>query len=273
MLCNMAYNNGEAIPLGTVVDHKLTHLEQPGRCDMTFPLLDGASGFSSAGISFGSWQGSLPDKAGDVTLGLGQWNSTLAFITMLRNPLDQALSHYKHVQEDFEGLFPNFEAFVDYGICTVKAKGKMQDMNACQAFVSTSRWVGRKHKYQSLEFAVFQENQQLRWLEPRGVESEIVKADLDAAKRRLELFDEVFILEEFHRTDRFRMKAYGWANLDDRADVENGFAHHHANATKELSAATIAKLARIQRWDLELYEHARALAKRQRDRRASARRE
>lgn len=251
MLCNMAWRNGEAVPLGGPL--------MLDRCDLPIPLRVGS--FEPAGLSFAEWQ--LPLTAKDSEIGLGNPNGDLSFITILRNPLDQALAHYKHVEEDFKGLFHNFTSFIEYGECLRRVDGPKA--SSCTQFLSPEqKWAHAARLHDKRYFAVFQNNQQLRWLEPQLSDSRELEINADrlaAAVRRLELFDEIFILEEFHSIGRFRMQHYGWNDLDDEADMERGWHRHRSNASAELPAPVLAKLSEVQQWDLQLYEHARKIAK------------
>lgn len=113
-----------------------------------------------------------------------------------------------------------------------------------------------------------------------GVRPKLTEDDLVAARERLERFDEVLVLEELHVRDRFRLRRYGWVNLEDcpppRVD-ELGLDHTAAdplglglpsdgrvNATALLAADAklLALLRQVQRWDLQLYEFGAALARR-----------
>lgn len=245
MLCDMAYKNGEAVPVGAGGAVQ--------RCDMTFPL--SARGFDDSNVTFAAWQYPLPED--DAAMGLGQKTGELAFLTILRNPLDQALSHFKHVQRIYPGLFSEFGSFVDYGWCALEAQCSGQDPAVCRQYVAAShRNIYGAQLDRQLPFAVFEDNRQIRWLLGK-TGAQLSQNDLARAQQRLSLFDEVFVLEDFHTRGKERMQAYGWRNFDDHADQERGWTTVRSNATKELPASVVDKLADLQKWDMSLYHFAK----------------
>lgn len=245
MLCDMAFKNGEAVPVGAAGAVQ--------RCDMPFPL--SAKGFDKFNVTFAAWQYPLP--LDDAAMGLGQKSGELAFLTILRNPLDQALSHYKHIQRIYPGVFADFESFVDYGWCALDAECGDKDPSPCAMYVSPSHRSTYFQLYKQLPFAVFEDNRQMRWLLGQ-TRAQLTESDFARAQQRLSLFDDVFILEDFHRLGKERMKTYGWKNFDDHADQERGWTTVRSNATKELSASVVAKLTQLQTWDLKLYHFAQS---------------
>merc|ERR1719217_242628 len=107
---------------------------------------------------------------------------------------------------------------------------------------------------------------QTRWLLGDGGDTSRRKLDqaaLQDAKKRLDSFDEVMILEEFHKRDAFRMSKYGWQDLDDGLTTNRTAGTNvHSNAAKFLARdqKLLAKLKSIQKFDLELYAYACKLA-------------
>lgn len=271
-LCNMAVRNGERVPNG----------ENPNpsvRCDLGYALAPGGYGASnlmrSANDTFGAWQQPLPEE--ENLKELGDPKGEVAFLTILRNPLDQALSHYKHVNATFPRLFRNFSAFLGYGICARKAESggrgavgagagggsyNREELGLCaQRFFSkdpVTDFPAWTRDY--LGFIVFQDNQQLRWLLGGSFVTghpELTKADLASARRRLRRFDDVLILEELHSRDRFSLAKYGWRDLNDVPPVGT---RSRSNATHFLGKeepSALPFLREAQRWDLELYEYGR----------------
>lgn len=291
-LCDMARRNNERVPNGA------DSVSPSDRCDLAPDQLS-LAGFQRANESFGAWQYPLPRNLP----GLGDPESELAFLTLMRNPLDQALSHYRHVR-DYYGppeLFPSFEAFLDFGLCAARGlegvreeedrEGKVEEVEAnyapprrpdtgenkakeCAAFFTPEALKGKaggvSQVFWELPFAVWRDNQQLRWLLPTGDGSvedlagagrKLSAEDLERGKSRLGLFDQVMILEDFDRTERFRLSRYGWINFE-----EDGAPRRRSNATGELAPRVLLKLQKLQRWDLELYSFAQSLARGQRDR-------
>lgn len=246
MLCDMAYKNGEAVPVGASGAVQ--------RCDMSFPL--SSKDFDKFNVTFGAWQYPLPED--DAAIGLGSKNNELVFLSMLRNPLDQALSHFKHVQRIYPGLFSGFGSFVDYGWCYLNAECSSKDPAPCEQYVSSShRNEYGAQLYTQLPFAVFEDNRQMRWLLGQ-TRAKLSEGDLIRAQQRLSLFDEVFILEDFHSFGKQRMKKYGWSTFDDQADKERGWTTVRSNATRELPDSLVSKLAELQQWDLKLYNFAKS---------------
>jgi len=279
-LCSEALRNGEATPNGLA--------KNPSeRC--------GASSFNPeewlvANYSFVAWQAPLPPGPP-----VGSARSQFASVVVLRNPLDQAVSHFRHAQLDY-GLWGSFGDFIEYGLCVgARAEAKVDEkdiLTGCGQWLAKEAGAGKTPGFHGppgprppltflQPFTLFRDNQQTRWLAP-GVELSLSvgsrpslgPADLAAAKARLAEFDEVLILEEFDKRDRFRLLKYGWSDLRGGeavgADVHQigqgkPLRHARSNATYMLASqsATLAKLRKIQSFDLELYEHARNLARQQ----------
>lgn len=256
-ICDMALRNGEAVPNNDPTNPS-------SRCELdSLNLQDLIAG----NYSFASIQSPMPANVTTKTL-----PAEISLVTVLRNPLDQVLSHYKHAQEDY-GLWSNFSAFIEYGLC-VSAEIKKGGLKKCQAHL-------RMMSFKALDaFALFRDNQQLRWLLPTqattaldpfamgvGDRPTLNEDDLQAAKARLNLYDEILILEDFHKEDRFRMQRYGWTELNDYAGAnlhEPLKIWRPANAEVDLKEhpGVLDRLREIQHWDLQLYHYGQELVHR-----------
>jgi len=252
----MAVRNGESVPNNDPSDPS-------SRCEVdSLDLQDVIAG----NYSFASLQGPMPGNVTRQTL-----PPEMSLVTVMRNPLNQALSHYRHAQEVY-GLWSNFSAFVEYGLC-VSLQIKHGNLETCQAHLLTM-------SFKALEaFALFRDNQQLRWLKPTqattaldpfamgvGDRPILSSEDLQSAKTRLEMYDEILILEDLHQRDRFQMQHYGWTDLNDYSsanDHEPLKIWQPANAEVYFKEhpTVLARLREIQRWDLELYRYGRELAR------------
>jgi hypothetical protein len=253
----MAVRNGESVPNNDPTNPS-------NRCELdSLDLQDLAMG----NYSFASLQGPIPSNVTVKTV-----PSEVVLVTILRNPLNQALSHYRHAQEVY-GLWSNFSAFLEYGVCVSAAK-KQGRLETCQAHLRTM-------SFKALDsFALFHDNQQLRWLKPTQESTELDpfalgvgdrpvlgNEDLQGAKARLDLYDEVFILEDFHKRDRFHMKRYGWTELNDYSSANEHeplkiWQPADAEADLKDQPGVLQRLREIQQWDLELYRYGRELARR-----------
>jgi hypothetical protein len=99
-ICAMALRNGEVVPNPNVPELR-------GRCvAQTLAEPD----LIEANYSFVMWPNPIPSHST-----LGQVVSQFAWVTILRNPVDQAVSQYMHLQH--LSLWANFSAFVEYGLC------------------------------------------------------------------------------------------------------------------------------------------------------------
>lgn len=261
-LCDMAIRNGEAVP-----NPKLPN--PSSRCEVLAPAYQTPSEATllEANFTFAAWQAPLIPGRGAFAGAKGEF----AFVTILRNPLDQALSHFHHAQSDFR-LYANFTAFLDFGLCVASHNVSFKTLNGCEEhLLEKSLRPADIHP-----FAIFRDNQQLRWLEPTDVgmavqgRPHLGSGDLRRAKTRLDLFDEVVILEEFHSRDRWRFAKYGWQDLDDARSASLQWDHIHqqhrrSNATAQLSPEILSRLQEVQRWDQQLYRHGQEVARRQAD--------
>lgn len=255
-LCDMAIRNGEAVP-----NPKLPN--PSSRCDVLAPGYETPSEGTllKANYTFVAWQAPLTPGA------FAGVRREFALVTILRNPLDQALSHFHHAQRDFR-LYANFSAFVDFGLCVASHNVSYETLNGCEHHL-LQKSLRPPDIY---PFAIFRDNQQLRWLEPTDVgmgvqgRPHLNAEDLTRAKARLELFDEVFILEEFHSRERWRFAKYGWHDFDDvrGANLQWGaIFHERSNATAQLSPQVLGRLQEVQKWDQELYRHGQRKAQHQ----------
>jgi hypothetical protein len=244
-LCDMAIRNGEAVP-----NPKLPN--PSSRCDILAPgyRTPSEGTLLKANYTFATWQAPLTPGAFTGV------RREFALFTILRNPLDQALSHFHHAQADFR-LFANFSAFLDFGLCVASHNVSFQSLNGCELNLQQKSLTPPDIH----PFAIFRDNQQLRWLEPTDVgmsvqgRPHLTSSDLEAAKARLDLFDEVIILEELHRRDRWRFAKYGWKDLDDErgANLHWEIAFHgrlhvasgRSNATAQLSPAVVSRLKEV----------------------------
>lgn len=259
-LCDMALRNGELPP----------HPDSANRyagCNLW-----SVEQLLAANYSFSQWQFPLP-----MQVNIGSLPAQFATLTILRNPLNQALSHFKNVQQSLiqqnvPGVWSNFSSFVEFGLCFGKADRAMNPQSAADL---CKRYLLRQVDWGSMNsgnFGIFEDNQQLRWLAPIWLKSprtqwpQLDAKYVDVAKARLEKFDQVLILEELHRRDRFRLAKFGWKDLDD----ERGAGSHNkgsvpwrpSDAAMYLkdSPASLSHLCEIQRWDIDLYEHAVGIA-------------
>lgn len=241
--CAMAMRNGESVPNADD--------DEANRCNLGASPLRLSRYPTSKHFTFAAWQQPLPKQA---PIG----NSQVALVTILRNPLDQALSHFRH-SESVAGLWSGFEDFLDFGVCLAQYSGAPAgDLND---------WC---EPYKGMDpFSYFEDNMQTRWLLGDGGDVSRRKLDpsgLAEAKKRLESFDEVMILEEFHKRDAFRMAKYGWQDLDDGLTTNRTAGTNvHSNAAKFLAKnhSLFAKLKSIQKFDLDLYGYASKLAAKQ----------
>lgn len=258
-LCDMAVRNGELTP----------HPDFANRyagCDLwTVQQL------LAVNYSFAQWQFPLPMQVNLVKL-----PAEIAALTILRNPLNQALSHFKHASSVLPALWSNLSSFIDFGLCFGNANRTLSP----QAAVDTcQRFLLRPLPWSSLSsdhFGLFEDNQQLRWIAPIWLDSvntnwpQLNAKYLDAAKTRLKEFDQVLILEELHIRDRFRLAKYGWRDLDDEraANLHSnkpGTSWQPSDAAVYLkkSPAVLKRLCKVQQWDIALYEYAVGIAQRQ----------
>lgn len=241
--CAMAMRNGEIVPSADD--------DEANRCNLGASPLRLSRYPMSSRFTFAAWQEPLPIQA---PVG----NARVATVTILRNPLDQALSHFRHT-ESVAGLWAGFEDFLDFGVCLAQFSGSPPgDLNDwCEPAKGSD------------PFSYFEDNMQTRWLLGDGgdiTRRKLDEAALQEAKKRLDLFDEVMILEEFHKRDAFRMAKYGWQDLDDGLTTNRTAGTNvHSNAAKFLASdpKLLAKLKSIQKFDLELYAYASKFAARQ----------
>jgi hypothetical protein len=132
---------------------------------------------------------------------------------------------------------------------------------------------------ESPSFTDFRDNQQLRWLEgldelePGPVRPLLAAANLESARRHLETFDEVFILEEMDARENFRLAKYGWTDFDSKPSndrLKGQYARYSGQAqptdARKFFAEdprTLSWLEEVQHWDIELYKYAQQIAARQ----------
>lgn len=262
-ICDMAVRNGEVAP-------KAYDLNPAVRCDAT----DEQRLFNApqSNHSFVSWQQPLPK----VNFGWFAPSGPLAgfkMVTLLRNPLDQALSHFFHAQRIYElpTMEPNhtldsFVSFIELGVCAGRQNDTQQASRECAKYM-TKEWRDFHH------FRVFRDNQQMRWIlgadTHNGVGRPMLGAeDLAAAKARLDNFDDVMILEMMHVRDRSRFAKFGWQDLNDlqSANVHRAETNSKSvSATDRLRSATrvLALLRDIQCWDMKFYSYGSNIAARQ----------
>merc|ERR1719375_2852952 len=100
-LCDAALRSGESAPNA----HALNPSERCGAAAFN------PSDWIASNYSFVAWQAPLPPG-----VPVGDRHSQFASVVVLRNPLDQAVSHFRHAQLNY-GLWPSFGAFVEYGLC------------------------------------------------------------------------------------------------------------------------------------------------------------
>jgi hypothetical protein len=244
--CTMAIKNGETVPSAD---------DQPAnRCDLyinpevlkAFPR--------STHYSFAEYQHALPV---DAPLG----NSKVAFLTILRDPLNQALSWFRHV-EIRTSRYNSLEDFLDFG--EGWKKWRTETFNNGQPPPKYNHCVAHS-------FECFQDNLQIRWLLgdkefEHGKPLRLSHSWLKRAKDRLDRFDEVFVLEDFHDRDAYRMAKYGWHDLDDGLSSGNTTgSQFHSNARQFLKSMPrlLAKLKELQKWDVILYQYGSELAAKQ----------
>lgn len=112
----------------------------------------------------------------------------------------------------------------------------------------------------------FKDNQQLRWLLSAGPalrKIALSESDLERAKARLEVFDEVLIFEDFHARDRYRLAKFGWQALDDFPGSALHASEPRSLEARSVEQSVISRMRKVQSWDLALYQHATTLAKQQ----------
>lgn len=258
-LCDMALRNGELTP----------HPDFANRyagCDLwTVEQL------YALNYSFAQWQNPLP-----MQLNIGGLPSEIATLTILRNPLNQALSHFNHVQMVLPGAWSNLSSFVEFGICY---GGANRTLGPQAAFDQCQRFLLRPLTWSSLSsdpslFCLFEDNQQLRWTTPVWLDAvttnwpQLNAKYVNVAKERLEKFDQVLILEQMHNRDRFRLAKYGWKDLDDERGAnlhsdKQSWQPSDAGLHLKNSPAALKRLCQVQQWDIALYDEAIRIAERQ----------
>lgn len=152
-------------------------------------------------------------------------HTKIAYITILRNPLDRILSDFKHRRK--AGDYPEdmlFHEFIDSEI------------------FPSLRWTN---------------NFLIRTFIKDSSKKIIDERDLKLAKERLSQFNHVFFVESFQE-DIIVMKQFGWIMLD--TDKYRSGSRANSNAVQELqnSDGTLNKLVERNKLDLEFYEYARS---------------
>lgn len=259
-ICDMALRNGEIAPNAHVANPSV-------RCDARdLQVLFDAP---RSNHSFVSWQFPLPK----VNFGWFAPGGPLAgfkVVTMLRNPLDQALSHFLHARSIYElPLKPNrtmdsFVSFVELGMCLGRQNDTHEASRECANY-TTEEW------RDFLPFRVFRDNQQMRWIlgadSKSGLGRPMLGAkDLVEAKARLDNFDDVMVLEMMHVRDRSRFAKFGWQDLE---DLQSANLHRvesnkkSASAIVSLPSSVMTRLREIQWWDMKFYGYGSKIASRQ----------
>eukprot|EP00747_Dinoflagellata_sp_TGD_P117722 gnl/TRDRNA2_/TRDRNA2_172667_c0_seq14.p1 gnl/TRDRNA2_/TRDRNA2_172667_c0~~gnl/TRDRNA2_/TRDRNA2_172667_c0_seq14.p1 ORF type:complete len:683 (-),score=91.85 gnl/TRDRNA2_/TRDRNA2_172667_c0_seq14:52-2100(-) len=269
-LCGMAERNFEVLPNpGAQNQARRCALEDADGRPLWPGVVGSSSDSSSSLATFTLWPWPLPtDALQERSSGVMETNRSrdMAFVALIRNPLEQAVSHYRHVQALFDGVFSSFTEFVAYGHClralppeiATAAAAKVAAAKAdCAASAAPRSPKLRDHLGQF--YVAFQDNQQLRWLLGGADAARAVlrAKDLEIAKAKLDRCDMVMLLEELHRRDRHRLAAFLWKDLDDRPPTAG------SPAATVLAAAELAALRTTQQWDLELYAYAAEVAARQ----------
>lgn len=274
-VCNMATRNGAHAPRANAYNPSI-------RCDAA--TVEELLATPMDKYSYVSWQKPLPWKNLSHFVAGGPL-SQFATVTILRNPLDQALSHFSHARNIYASptkpirTADSLRAFLDLGMCAGLQEG-MRDDEQVACCSQKKKIEGLCKRYFTEEFSdlhpfrIFRDNQQLRWLLQgadswHGLERRRLDAsDLEAGKKLLDQFDDVMILEEMHNRDRLRFAKYGWKDLDDkqganvhRADRKR--TAHNSSVYLKDAPRLLSRLREIQHWDLELYKYAQSIARRQ----------
>lgn len=192
-------------------------------------------------------------------------------MTVIRNPLNQALSHFHHAQRVL-GAWANFSAFLEFGLCVGSTPTSGDPLDECRSHLTKPlKWSDMSSDL----FAIFRDNIQLRWLDPVWLEQPVTKWPqlsgkyLENAKARLKEFDQVLVLEEMHSRDRWRLAKYGWSDLNDEyaANLHNppGTPWKPSDAVEYLKdqPSVLARLREIQRWDIAFYQYGVSIARHQ----------
>eukprot|EP00746_Dinoflagellata_sp_MGD_P137193 gnl/MRDRNA2_/MRDRNA2_71018_c0_seq1.p1 gnl/MRDRNA2_/MRDRNA2_71018_c0~~gnl/MRDRNA2_/MRDRNA2_71018_c0_seq1.p1 ORF type:complete len:336 (-),score=58.47 gnl/MRDRNA2_/MRDRNA2_71018_c0_seq1:11-1018(-) len=256
-LCQMAINNAEVIP-----NHSANPCDQ---CDISSLTEENK-------ITFAQIQHPISE----------QWLSEfsdpkLGISVMLRNPLDQTLSHYHHAVNDADPGHMTLLEWMHFGICRQR-EGQDLHPNCLQNLRSSLEERGmtqmmidsqmQKVSECAHYFFFFEDNIQTRWISGvtegtvfnSGTSDLIDENALNKAKQNLAKYTKIFILEEFDNRDKARLASQlGWSNL---ANGNQGTCRHSA-AEKELESDILDEMKVFLKQDLSLYEYARALASQQ----------
>merc|ERR1712107_734995 len=206
-----------------------------------------------------------------------QSEGTLMFSVMLRNPLDQSLSHYMHAKT----REMNFREWVELGLCRLR-HGE-DDAAACLTNYTDglrARGVEEERVEKEREairstsgyFLLFEDNIQVRWISgavqgtvfdpmrrPGGM---LTRKNFDTAWQKLNDYTAVFILERYNDREYGRLvRLLGWS--EGVSPVAKVGTLRGSNAASELCEADLAQLRGILRWDIDLYRSAETLAARQ----------
>eukprot|EP00747_Dinoflagellata_sp_TGD_P186923 gnl/TRDRNA2_/TRDRNA2_44304_c0_seq1.p1 gnl/TRDRNA2_/TRDRNA2_44304_c0~~gnl/TRDRNA2_/TRDRNA2_44304_c0_seq1.p1 ORF type:complete len:292 (+),score=33.17 gnl/TRDRNA2_/TRDRNA2_44304_c0_seq1:47-922(+) len=170
-------------------------------------------------------------------------HSNWTFITIIREPRFQAMSSYMHHHNP-------------------KLKTEFVD------------WLAPEKRHRTLlgDAAYFMDNQHARWMCGDDcldcVNADFTEGCYKRAVANLNRMDYVFIMEDFDRIDKCRMKKLGWVDLQSRQHNSSTPLEGSYNHELELSwmedHAIAAKLDVIQSWDSKLYKHAQDIARMQR---------
>lgn len=189
-------------------------------------------------LTFVASEGPLPDAL--------PLDPAFAMVTMLRDPLDRALSSYKWWQF-MVGAMP-------------------QSPTECRAY-----WVPPNATLEQW-LTLYPDNWMTRELAgrealyrrgPRGLPGPLKAEDVEVAKQRLHAFAAVMILERWEDSMKLMRGMFGWKDLD--------FGAHRAGSMKNTSAAVelreqpevMRKLRSRNVYDMEIYRYALMLHERQ----------
>ena len=170
-----------------------------------------------------------------------------AYITMLRDPIDRALSYYRFLQ----------------ALPEVAWTGKATDSGRAKS-LSFTEFLSDTHfqeKYESLCMTKI----------IAGVLEGDVNEEMYAlAKEHLSTFEAVMIMERFDESMQLLQALYGWKDEilvegepRPRGDQVTGMVTKSANARSQLSPEEVAAAEEYLHYDVKLYEYGKALFEKQ----------